>query len=140
MYISKIVSSNLDSLEFDIFVTDGKYSVMCYAHGLYVEVGNEITEPLMCLTVHEGIHSEDPNYEIIKLDRYYSYSLTGKVVDKESQIIEVGNLKFKLDMYDIPNDVSNNDFLTIIVERIDFWGRSLNYASFIKLKTMEIHW
>ena len=118
MYISKIISFNREDSEADLCITDGDYSVICYAHPAKTIAVNQKVSGIYGFLCTEIVKSCKQNCGINKLSPYYAYLLTAKVISKKSSIVQVGNLKIHLDT-EIPNDILEGDYVSFRVQRLD---------------------
>ena len=118
MHISKIISFNREDSEAELCISDGDYSVICYAYPIKTIAVNQKISVIDGFLCTELVKSFKPNYGINKLSQYYAYILTAKVISKKSSIVQVGNLKTHLDT-EIPNDILEGDYVSFRVQRLD---------------------
>ena len=118
MYISDIIHFNKKDSEAELRISDGNYSLNCYAYPIETVAVNQKVSGIYGLLCTEIVKSFEDNYCINKLPQYYAYSLTAKVLSKNSSTVQIGNLKIYLDGY-IPNDISEGEYISFRVQRLD---------------------
>ena len=69
----------------------------------------------MCGDVVRGAESRA---SVTKLQEYYAYSVTGKVMSRGESIIQLGDIPIHLDTA-IPGDIRNGEYVTVTVLRLD---------------------
>lgn len=119
MYIKKILDYDDFSDEADILVTDGVYEIMCYCHPITNPQVNQSIKSISTLAA-DNIMTEPYEEPAAKKtdESYYSYSLIGKVINREKRLISIGNLIIKLDGY-LPGDIQVGDIVKLSAVRMD---------------------
>jgi len=107
-----------EALEAEVIVTDGETEIRCFAQPLNYTEGYVLKNPIYCLNVSDLMKAEKPKYTIEKLDEYFSYRFTGKLVHKEKVL--VGKFILELDN-EIPGDINDGDFITFLCQRLDIF-------------------
>lgn len=118
MYISKILNFNREDGEAELCITDGDYSVICYAYPTKTIAINQKVSGIYGFLCSEIVKSFENNYCINKLPQYYAYLLTAKVISKNGRIVQIGNLKIYLDT-EFPKDILEGDYVSFRVQRLD---------------------
>lgn len=118
MHISKIICFNKEDSEADLCISDGDYSVICYAYPTKTIAVDQKVSGLYGYLCTDIVKSFDHHYCINKLRQYYAYLLTAKIISKNSSIVQVGDLKIYLDT-EIPNDIFEGDYVSFRVQRLD---------------------
>ena len=121
MYIQKIKWINRSILEAELVVTDGKYSVLCFAYPCEYSVGDPVRDFLECLSVTEIQTSNTKTPQIIHKDGGFQYTICGCLTDASKGIIQVGKLVLHIQANRIPKDISNGQFIQFSVQRIDLY-------------------
>lgn len=122
MHISKIISFNREDSEAELCISDGDYSLICYAYPTKTIAIDQKVSGLYGFLCTDIAKSFDHHYCINKLGQYYAYLLTAKVISKNSSIVQLGSLKIYLDT-EIPNDISEGDYVSFRVQRLDLIHR-----------------
>lgn len=118
MYVEKIISFDKHDQEADLIVSDGINKVLCYAYPISkVQINQKINSicGFDCTNIERANKSES---DINKLQEHYAYTLVGKVVSKENNLVHVGELEVYLDEQ-IPHDILENEFIIFNVTRLD---------------------
>lgn len=118
MYIKEIIQINKKDCEADICVSDGQYSVICYAYPIDRVTMNKKVDIIYGFGCSDVVKSSSNIYCVKKLAKHYAYELTTKVVSKNSSIVQIGDLQIYLDTF-IPNDISTGDYISFSVLRLD---------------------
>lgn len=118
---SEIHISDIRSLsepgDFDIVVSDGEHSVLCYHCGESAVIGGK-TDVLYCSVSSEIEKSNRPEVFTEKLSGHYDYFVSALVADRDKGIVRVGKLFFKLSA-PFSLDIKNGDFVSFSVARFD---------------------
>ena len=118
MFVAEILYFNKEDSEAEVSISDGLYTINCYAHPVNKVWINQHINTIYGFECVDIIKSYETNYAIQKLPKHYAYQLTAQVVDKESGIVRIGEIFIKLDNY-IPNDIINGDYVSFSVLRLD---------------------
>lgn len=118
MYIKEIIQFCKENREADMCISDGVYSVMCYAYPIDEIAVNKKVNTLYGFMCSEIIKSSSNICCVKKLAKYYAYSITAKVVSIDCSIVQIGDLQINLDTY-IPNDIMEGDYVSFSVARLD---------------------
>ncbi|WP_226528736.1 hypothetical protein [Metabacillus niabensis] len=119
MKITKIEWLSGEILEAEVEVTDGEHFVKCFAHPLQKDEGSELKDPIYCYDVTQIIKAEENKYEVVKLGNNFNYLLTGQLIDKNNEIVKLGEFLFELDSSLIPGDINEGDYISFNCERLD---------------------
>ena len=118
MQISNILNFDRKDTEAELCISDGDYSVICYAYPVKSIAINQTVSGIYGFMCTEIVKSTDQHYCVKKLSQYYAYSLTAKVVSKHDRVIRIGDLIIHLDS-EIPHDVAEGDYISFRVQRLD---------------------
>ena len=119
MYISKILEFSKDDREADVYVSDGTYTIMCYAYPVdTICLGQEITT-LFSHGCEDVERADEQTFSIKKLPQYYAYSITAQVLSHQESSVRIGKISIQLDTT-MPADISDGDFVSFSVVRFDF--------------------
>lgn len=119
MRINKINWISEEALEAEVIVTDGTFKVICFAQPLTYQEGSELSEPICCFDTTNIVRSDDNKYKVEKLAGYFSYYLTGRLIDRINGIVRVGGLLFELEGKMLPGDIKEGEFISFCCERLD---------------------
>lgn len=119
MLITEVINFNEEDSEAEVRVSDGDYSVECYAHPANMSVLKKKSDVIDGFCCESIVKADRKKYEVKKLSQYYAYHLTAQVVDKEKRIVCIGKLIINLDA-DIPKDIVNGDYINFSVLRLDW--------------------
>ncbi len=117
MFVKEIKDYDENSCEATVIVSDGKFEIACYADSLELKEKREFQ--LVTFLAKNFMLSQTPEAKVEKKGGYYEYKLTGRIINKDTKEIEIGNIKIKLDGY-IPTDLNVGDFVEFECLRVDF--------------------
>ena len=105
------------SLEAEVTITDGFYDMVCFSQPCNYIEGEIFKEPLLCWHSSQIVRGASP----CKLERLsqWSYEITGKLIDKQAGLIQVGKILIELEAGFIPGDIENGEYLSLISSRFD---------------------
>lgn len=117
MYIKAI--QWLDEQEANVVISDGHFDVRCFVSPFQGKVGGQV----------DGLHSIDTVNvmiaemadEKITLLCDGSISVIGKLMDRERQIIQVGEILIIIDDDCIPKDIQEGSFITFLAKTIHIY-------------------
>lgn len=118
MFISDILYFNKEDSEAEVSVSDGRYTVNCYAYPVKIVSVNQRVKTVYGFGCTNITKSKERKYAVKKLSQYFAYLLTAQVVDTERGIVRIGELFIYLDDF-IPGDIINGDYVTFSVSRLD---------------------
>lgn len=117
--VKKVNWIDEDSGEADILLSDGTYSINCFCSDCTFSECDEFSDILYGFNVKNVMKSFNEEYVIDeKNDSYY---IQGKIVDRESEILQIGELKIDLSDGNIPKDIKQNDYVEVNISRIDVY-------------------
>lgn len=120
MYIDKIIYFSKKDKEADIQISDGRYSVICYAYPVECVMVNQRVNSLYGFDCSNIVKYNTKKYSIKKLSEYYAYSFIGKVMSLEDSIVKVGDIKIYLDTK-IPGDILKGEYISFTLSRLDLY-------------------
>lgn len=118
MHINKIIHFNREDREAELCISDGDYSVICYAYPVEsISVNQDVNElyGFLCTDISR---SYECDYLIKKLPQYYAYCLNAKVVSRNDCTVQIGKITICLDS-EIPKDIFDGDYVSFHVQRLD---------------------
>lgn len=119
MYISKILEFNKDDCEADVYVSDGTFSIMCYAYPVdKICLGQEINA-VFSYGCKDIVREDKKTFRVKKLPQYYAYLITAQVLSRKESYVQIGKMSIQLDNT-MPADISDGDFVTFSVVRFEF--------------------
>ena len=119
MYISRIIEFSRDDREADVYVSDGTFTIMCYAYPIdSVCLGQEITT-VFSYGCTDVVREVERTFRIKKLPQYYAYSINAQVLSHKEGSVQLGKICIQLDAT-MPADISDGDFVSFSVVRFDF--------------------
>lgn len=118
MFITDILYFNKEDSEAEVNISDGRYTVNCYAYPVDMVSVNQRVNTIYGFECANISKSDETEYEIKKLPQHYAYLLTAQVMDNESGIVRIGELFINLDI-PIPKDIINGDYVAFSVLRLD---------------------
>lgn len=119
MFIKDILCFDKGGREAEAIVSDGVYSLICYASPIdIVEKGMGIPE-LFAFSCTNIMRAAVQSYSVTKLSQYYAYLLTAQVYSKHANIAYIGGLRINIDAH-IPDDISVGEYISFVVQRLDF--------------------
>jgi hypothetical protein len=122
MKVKEIKWFSKDSDEASVIVSDGVYECLAFCHPCYLNVGDEIIEPLHSLdetSVHR-VENQKVNLKRESGNDNWNHELVALVLDIEKNLVQVGQIKIILNS--LPGDVANGDFVECFPSRLDIIG------------------
>ncbi|WP_225534667.1 MULTISPECIES: hypothetical protein [unclassified Enterococcus] len=110
---------NIDSGEADILLSDGTYSIECFCSDCNLSEGDVFSDILYGFNVKNIVKNFNEEYVIDQKNG--NYSIQGKLVDKDGEILQIGELKIDISDGDIPKDIDKNDYVEVDISRIDIY-------------------
>ncbi len=121
MIIKEINWISEEALEAEVTITDGQFELLCFSHPFKKEKGEQLSEPLYALDPNEIVRSESPSLRIEKLNNAFDYLIEGKLIDKESGHVKLGNIVIEIDSHFIPGDFKDDDNISFKCNRLDIY-------------------
>lgn len=117
--ITKINWLSKEAKEAEVFLSDGKYSIVAFGQPFEGKPGDVVKPPFYALEAREiYAQNREYSYSAIRVGSAFTHNLAGKVIDKTLNMIKVGSFTIELDNQ-LPNDIQNGDFITCVCSRID---------------------
>lgn len=105
--------------EADILLSDGTYSINCFCSDCTFSEDDTFSDILYGFNVKNVVKSFNEGYVIDeKNDNCY---IQGKIVDRESEILQIGEFKIDLSDGNIPKDINQSDYIEANISRIDVY-------------------
>ncbi|MCO6016924.1 hypothetical protein AB6831_02440 [Carnobacterium divergens] len=121
MRIDEIMWINETIKEAEVEVTDDRFKMLCFSQPLDLSVGDELKEPVYCLDVTNIMVNKEFKEEITKLTGYFSYLISGKLIDVKEKIVKVGGFLFELDTDKIDGDIIEDSYISFECTRVDIF-------------------
>ena len=118
MHITNILYFDRHDSEAEVSVSDGLYTVNCYAYPVNSVSVNQCVNGIYGFECTNIEKTDKEIYMIKKLSQYYAYMITAQVIAKDKGTVQVGKLCINLDA-PIPNDILIGDYITFSVLRLD---------------------
>lgn len=118
MKIKSIKWLSEEALEAEVVVTDGYLEISCFAHPFLLEIGDRVSDYLICIGVEKVQRCNAIEFEITRSSNTFSYYFIGKVAIVEESILNVGDIYLKLDI-PLPGDLTTGEFVSFTCERVD---------------------
>jgi len=117
--VKKVYWIDEDSREADILLSDGTYSIKCFCSDCTFSEGDTVSEIIYGFNVKNIVKSLNEDYVIDeKNDNYY---IQGKIINRESDILQIGEFKIDLSDGNIPKDINQSDYIEVNISRIDVY-------------------
>jgi hypothetical protein len=122
MFIKSIDGIDKETKEAEVIVSDGFIDILCFSHPLKDNNVNDIlTEPIHCFDVEDVVIAKGQISYANKCNTYFGYSICGKFINKENNLVLVGNIKVCLNKAYVPNDRPEGSFIEFDVSRLDLY-------------------
>ncbi len=108
-----------EALEAEVIITDGSFNLRCFGHPFRMKEGDQLKQPLLALDPNEVKRLEDQCSEAKRLDSAFGYLIKGRLIDKESGLVKLGDIIIDIDGKFIPGDLRNNDYISFKCDRLD---------------------
>ena len=115
--IEEIKWLSKEDAEAEVWLSDGCYKLLCFAHPYKPEFENG-GYFLHTLGADHIVRSLKEEFEVQQINETFSHYLTGKLIDIKEKIIKVGEFNIYLDNF-LPGDLVEEMFLSFSCERID---------------------
>lgn len=115
--INKIKWLSQNAKEAEVYLSDGKYNLLCFSHPFDQNSNNLLLIHTLNAT---DICKTDENVSIIKTDSSFGYSLVGEAIDVLKRQVKIGEFIIELDN-PLPNDIKEGNYISFNCERIDIW-------------------
>ncbi len=117
--IDKINWLSEETKEAEVFLSDGKFSIIVFSHPLNYIVGDNIPMPLYTLNAREIYNPYDSQKESIEnMGEAFEVKLTGYVIDIENNEVKIGEFVIQLDN-PLPFDTKIGDYISFECDRVD---------------------
>lgn len=119
--VKEIIWISKEILEAEVIVTDGRFEILCFSHPCRKKKGEELTEPLHALDTDRIVRLEVPSLYVKKLNKPFDYLIQGKLIDKSSGIIELGDIVIEIGRHAVPGDLKNDEYISCVCDRLDIY-------------------
>ena len=117
--IEKINWISKEAGEAEVLLSDGSFKILCFAHPFQKTELEEVTSPLNTLFAENIVRAGKTEYAIEKNpNEPFSYFLTGELIDRENQIIKIGEFHIELDTA-LPQGINIGEYISLSCDRID---------------------
>ena len=119
MFVSNVLYYSSNHSEAEISVSDGNFTLVCYAHPLERFSINQTVTELYGFDCADIKKADTNDYAVEKISPYFAYQLTAQIVSREKGEVQLGEMHIILDS-PIPGDLCSGDFISFSVLRLDF--------------------
>ena len=117
--INKINWLSKEAKEAEVYLSDGKFDIICFCHPFSKNIGYEISLPLYTINTDRVYKLyENKKYAVEKIGNGFEYHLAGQVKDCLKNQIQVGKFLFEIDT-PLPRDIEEEDYVSFTCDRID---------------------
>ena len=118
MHVEKVIQFDKQDKEADLLVSDGRYSVICYAYPIESVRQNQKVTELYGFNSTSIFKVAEKVCSIKKLSSYYEYTFIAQVISVMEGIVQIGEIRIHLDT-EIPKDIFNGEYISFSVVRLD---------------------
>ena len=118
--IKKVNWLSKEIKEAEVYLCDGKYSIVVFSYPFDKRNGETISELLYTLNADNIKISNIKEFYINRVSNSFSYNIVGVVCDMDKNCVRIGSFIIEIDN-NLPNDVKNGDFIAFTCDRIDLW-------------------
>lgn len=118
--VSKLNWLSKEILEAEVFLTDGNFNILCFSQPFNNNIKITKNSPLHTLNAKDIFKMTSNEKMSVEKVGFFDYKLTGRVIDKKENQIEIGDFIFELDN-PLPNDIKENDYVSFVCDRIDLY-------------------
>lgn len=118
MRIKNILYFSKEDQEAEVIISDGDYDLICYACPIDTLERSAGIRELFAFSCMDIVRADERRCSVKKLPQHYAYAMTAKVHSKQKGIVCLGKLRIRLDG-DIPNDISDGEYISFRVQRLD---------------------
>lgn len=122
--IKKINWLSKEIKEAEVYICDGKYSIVVFSHPFDRKTGEIISELLYTLNADNIKISVIKEFCILRVSNSFSYNIVGIINNMDENHIKVGSFIIELDV-NLPNDLRKGDFISFTCDRIDLYNQTL---------------
>lgn len=117
--VKKVNWIDENSVEADISLSDGMYSIDCFCSDCNLVEGDKFTDILYGFSVRNVVRIF--NQEFVVNKKNDSYSIQGKLVDRENEILQIGEFKIDLSDGSLAKDIEQDEYVEVDISRIDIY-------------------
>lgn len=121
MFAKSVSWIDEESLEAEVTVSDNHIDVLCFSQPFKKSIGEILSEPIYCLNLENVFLSEEKNSYIKKNNSSFGYSIRGELINKEEQLVRLGDIILCLEDGYIPNDIAVHHFIEFDVSRLNLY-------------------
>lgn len=121
MFIKSINWINEEALEAEVTVSDNHIDILCFSHPFKKNIGETLTDPIYCLDVGNVILSDEEITCANRNNSTFGYLIRGKLINKESKLVLLGNIELCLEDAYIPDSIPEHCFIEFDVSRFDLY-------------------
>ena len=110
-----------EALEAEVIITDGRFELLCFSHPFKKNKGDQLLDPLYAFEPDEIVKLETPSFRIERLSNAFDYLIEGKLIDKESGHVKLGNIIIEIENHFIPRDFKDGDNISFKCNRLDIY-------------------
>jgi hypothetical protein len=119
--IYKINWLSKEAQEAEVYLSDGDFSIVCFAHPFNQALGDIITLPLHSLNTQEiYIQKHEKKVSIQREGESFKYKLSGRVINNVSNHVKIGEFIIALDV-PLPGDIEISNYISLTCDRLDIY-------------------
>ncbi len=116
--IEKMNWHSKEALEAEVYISDGMYEFLFFAHPFHGKQGQIINSEFGALNSSNIYRIDSDKFRIEKLQDFFAYRIGGKVICMKECIIQIGSFHIKLDDY-LPGDLVEGEYISFECDRLD---------------------
>lgn len=121
MFIKSINWIDEEALEAEVTVSDNNIDILCFSHPFKKNIGEILIDPIYCFDVENVILSDKEITCASKNNSTFGYSVRGRLINKESKLVLLGNIKLCLEDTYISDSIPEYCFIEFDVSRFDLY-------------------
>ncbi|OIN56676.1 hypothetical protein BLX24_23915 [Arsenicibacter rosenii] len=117
--VSNVKWLSKEAKEAEVYLSDVNFSLIVFSHPFNQNVGDSVKLPLYTLNA-KGIYklNNTENLLVNRKGKTFGYEISGTVLNKELNQIQIGEFVIQLDV-SLPNDITSGDYVSFVCDRID---------------------
>lgn len=119
--VRKISWLSEEAKEAKVYLSDGRFEIVCFSHPFNQSVGDEVTLPIYTLNA-KGIYTliGDELFSVEKEGREFEYKFSGQVINKNCNQVKIGDFIIELDV-PLPNDIQIESYVSFTCDRLNIY-------------------
>lgn len=117
--IKKITWLSKEIKEAEVVLSSSSAEIICFCHPCQKKT-NDPVRKISALFTENIIRADKQIYDIFKLESYFSYRITAKLVSRKERRVDFRGLSVDLDS-SLPGDIQPGEFITFDCGRLDIY-------------------